>query len=85
MRPSPQQCPSLQPTPAQAQGQSQIDSRITGLEAEIAALQQEILAVTSTRAKAKQRVAAAERLLERIANLEKYLLNVRNESITRLC
>lgn len=67
----PVEVPKPEATPATAAAQAEIERNIGEVRAEISKLDGEISAANSRRAKAAKRVAAADRLLGRIANLEK--------------
>ena len=76
----PVEVPKPTADPATAHAQAELEGRITALQAEVSTLNEELVTLTGGRAKAKKRVAAADRLLERIVNLEKSVRTFRDES-----
>ena len=76
----PVEVPKPTADPATAHAQAELEGRITALQGEVAKLNEELVTLTGGRAKAKKRVAAADRLLERIVNLEKSVRTFQDES-----
>jgi histidinol phosphatase-like PHP family hydrolase/energy-coupling factor transporter ATP-binding protein EcfA2 len=75
--------PVLKPDsdPATAEANAQIEEKLDALSKDFSELEQEITSLNADRLRESRKIAAADRLLERVANLETQVKAFRNESL----